>query len=221
MKKVANKSLAPQRKISLAPQNPIREFEITITARNNLLKARRIAAGLKPRELAEKIGISYAYYLDYECMRIDPLRRGKHDGEWRESILRIAKYWRVPPEILFPNAILKVTTPKAVQFFSEDELIGLSCSDYSQRLLFSNPEDTITDNELHETIAEILQTLTENEKQILKALYGIDCDELLPEEIAKIYDLTENQIEAIAARGLGKLRHPHVYNRIKYFTNWR
>lgn len=204
----------------MATLKPTKEFEVTVTIRNNLLKARRLAIGLSAPKLAEAIGVSHGYYVGLESMKIDPIAKLKSiRGQWKPGVLLIAKYWKVPPEILFPNAILKVTNPQITQCFSEDELIQLSCSNYTQRLLHNNPENKVFNIEMQKAISEVLQTLTDKEKIILKSLYGIECDELMPDELSKIYDLSEEQIRTIEARSIQKLRHPQIFNKIKYFAN--
>ena len=51
-----------------------KEFELSITVRNNLLKEKRLALSLSQRSLSNMVGISLQDYGALESMRISPLR---------------------------------------------------------------------------------------------------------------------------------------------------
>jgi len=52
----------------------IKEFEINVTLKNNLLKERRLKLGLTQKELAQEAGISHGIYSELEGLRMSPIR---------------------------------------------------------------------------------------------------------------------------------------------------
>jgi len=51
------------------------DIHLTIRARNNCLRARRLKAGLTPREIGEKSGVGYETYLRLEGLKASPIAR--------------------------------------------------------------------------------------------------------------------------------------------------
>jgi RNA polymerase sigma factor (sigma-70 family) len=52
----------------------MKEFEVSLIIRNNLLKERRLALGMSQRQIAEAAGVHYHTYVAFEGMRESPLR---------------------------------------------------------------------------------------------------------------------------------------------------
>ena len=96
----------------------IKEFEIRIKIRNNLLIQRREALGLNNKEIAKLMGLSLGNYNNYENLIIKPLKTNIYlrteenpeglSTEWKESALKIAEFYQVAPDELWPDVIFKV-----------------------------------------------------------------------------------------------------------------
>ena len=79
-------------------------------------------------------------------------------------------------------------------------------------------EDIVAENELHERLIYILNTLTERERNILILRYGLlDGKWRTLEEVGKIYNVTRERIRQIEAKALRKCRNPSRANKIKDF----
>ena len=80
-------------------------------------------------------------------------------------------------------------------------------------------EDVITKLELREKLDELLETLTERERAVLKLRFGFeDGEERTLEEIGKIFNLTRERIRQIEQKALKKLRHPSRSKKLKDFV---
>ena len=80
----------------------------------------------------------------------------------------------------------------------------------------------VEESAMHEVlkvnIAEVLETLTPREKNIIELRFGlIDGKARTLEEIAQIYHLTRERIRQIEAKALRKLRNPSRANKLKDF----
>jgi transcriptional regulator with XRE-family HTH domain len=143
----------------------------TIKLQNNCLRARRVALGLSSREIAARIGISYLSYLRLENMRQSPLgvRAGEH---WRENAKKLANFYRVLPENLFPQVVLEVDKPVTSREFDESEIQSL-LPDYMRREALG-PEEVMSRNQLRGAVTKTLRSLKPMEIEVVKRHYGLD-----------------------------------------------
>jgi len=181
----------------------MKELEVTLTLRNNLLKERRLKMGLSQEQLAKKIGISMQSYGGLEVMRDSPI--GK-DGTWREPARLIAKFYKIKIDDLFPCRLSKNNFPKnkAVKKIDTEEVPQLFSS-HQERLLLSSPETELEEVELATELRKALTKLTPREEKILREIYFEDKTE---QEIAEEQGVTKTRINQISRKALNKLRHP-------------
>ncbi|TXH00925.1 MAG: hypothetical protein E6R05_06325, partial [Candidatus Moraniibacteriota bacterium] len=64
-------------------------------------------------------------------------------------------------------------------------------------------------------IDEALRTLTPREQKVIKMRFGLDCENLTLEQVAKRFDVTGELIRQIEGKALRKLRHPRYNQGIK------
>jgi len=80
------------------------------------------------------------------------------------------------------------------------------------------PADAAAQTLLHEQLNEILRTLTERERRVLKLRFGLeDGKQRTLEEVGREFNVTRERIRQIEAKALRKLRHPSRSKRIKDF----
>jgi transcriptional regulator with XRE-family HTH domain len=143
----------------------------TIKLQNNCLRARRIALGLTALEIAEKIGIPYHSYLRLENMRQSPIV--ERDGDpWRKNAQKLASFYHVLPENLFPQVVLAVDDPVSSREFDESEIQAL-LPDYMRRQSLG-PEELISHNQLRGAVTKTLKALKPMEIEVVKRHYGLD-----------------------------------------------
>jgi Sigma-70, region 4 len=55
-------------------EGKLKEFEVSLSVRNNLLKERRLSLGMTQRELSQSVGIGQNLYCEFESMRTSPIK---------------------------------------------------------------------------------------------------------------------------------------------------
>ncbi len=80
----------------------------------------------------------------------------------------------------------------------------------------SDPMNVALQHNIHETVRDILDSLTPNEALILRMRFGIDqsSDHTL-EEIGKIFDVTRERIRQIESKALRKLKNPSRNDKLR------
>ena len=81
-----------------------------------------------------------------------------------------------------------------------------------------SPSETTSFHLLKEKLTDVLSTLTERERHVVEARFGLaDGNEKTLEEIGRQYQVTRERIRQIEAKALRKLRHP---TRIRYLQGF-
>lgn len=82
------------------------------------------------------------------------------------------------------------------------------------------PQDQASLTLLREQLAEVLNTLTPREKEVLKLRFGLkDGKSRTLEEVGAEFDVTRERIRQIEAKALRKLRHPSRSKKLKDFLD--
>ncbi len=82
------------------------------------------------------------------------------------------------------------------------------------------PVDAATYTLLHEQLLEVLDTLTERERKVLKLRFGLeDGRPRTLEEVGKEFNVTRERIRQIEAKALRKLRHPSRSKKLKDYLD--
>ena len=81
-------------------------------------------------------------------------------------------------------------------------------------------EDIVSSRLLREQLEEILETLTERERKVLKLRFGWkDGNEKTLEEIGKEFNVTRERIRQIEAKALRKLKHPSSVRKLEDYLD--
>lgn len=161
----------------------MKEFELQLRLRNNLIKSRRLALGLSAKECAERCGVSYPLYLRYEALTASPVAtkviwNGNNDREivsagWRPSARRIAAFFGCSPEELFPEAVIAVKTPVAVTQIAADQAMALAA--YSGEFEAPEPPDGLLEKrEAYELIHKAIERLPPRQRAVIRARFFDD-----------------------------------------------
>ena len=99
---------------------------------------------------------------------------------------------------------------------SEDAHFG----DFLADTAAENPAEQASYSMLKERISEVLETLSEREKQVIEARFGLKNGyPKTLEEVGKEYNVTRERIRQIEAKALKKLRHPTRMKRLQGFID--
>ena len=82
------------------------------------------------------------------------------------------------------------------------------------------PAEAAAETMLKEQLDEVLKTLTEREKKVLRLRFGLDDQKARTlEEVGKEFDVTRERIRQIEAKALRKLRHPSRSRKLKDYLD--
>lgn len=180
----------------------MKELEVTLRLRNNLLKERRKALGMNQRAFAEAAGVGLCTYRELEALRQSPRTRG---GDWREVALVLARFHCVEPEALFPPAVLGIEQPVAVRKLDGAELRRQLTS--QQQPAIESPDALHDRAELRAVIARALDDLCPRQAEVLRRRFGMDEGEPATlEEISEALDLSRERVRQIELVALRRLR---------------
>ena len=174
----------------------IKPIRMQIRLQNNLIKQRREVLRLSTHEMAEKIGISYQAYIQLENMRSSP--KGKKI-EWLSVAVKVATYFHVLPEDLFPEVITSVKDPTTETVLDTEEIHALLSANYMQAL---NPEEALEQKQLGPAIDKVLKVLPFRERIIMKGRLGLSSDGEVKtyDELGKMLKVHPERIRQIESR---------------------
>lgn len=95
---------------------------------------------------------------------------------------------------------------------------GTTIADFVEETKIVSPNDSLDEYALKEEIAQVLDTLTEREEEVIKMRYGLDG--MRPhtlEDIGKEFFVTRERIRQIEAKALLKLKKPNRSRHLKEF----
>ena len=196
-------------------------FNVRLEARlknAELIGAREIA-GLTIKETAERIGISYGYYLDCESMRAYPSEetQGKICEFYRNSGVFLLE------EDVFPKELKKLDLKRKYigeKTIPKVELLSLSTGEFDRKLLpvvGGEIEKKVEDDELHAKLNRILSKLSHRQEQIIRMRFGIDEESKTYEKIGKIFDVSRERIRQIEKEVMQKLEYYSKKENLKSF----
>lgn len=101
----------------------MREFELTMRIRNNLIKKRRLSRGWSQAQLASAACVDLRTAAEYERLSRSPLNA--RWGSWKASALAIANALGCAPDDLWPDEVLSVLSNTVTSEFSHSELMSV------------------------------------------------------------------------------------------------
>ncbi|MFH1211002.1 MAG: sigma-70 family RNA polymerase sigma factor [archaeon] len=190
-------------------------LRLEMRVKNAKLIAAREALNLNAREFAERAGINYQMYLQYEGMKSYPPSH---------VIERICEFYKkhkinIVSEQVFPAELKNIKLIK--KFIKEkdvprEELWYLSEPRAMRHISYMpNPEEELMRKEVSQAVESVLGTLSEREEKVVRMRYGLGNGEHKREEIAEYFDLSPERIRQIEARALDHMRHPSRSNKLK------
>ena len=181
----------------------MKQLSVQVRLRNNLLLERREDFGLSQGDLAEMIGISKGAYCGHEAMSKSPIRSC---GEWKQTAQRIADYYRVLPDDLWPEAIQAIRGNVAKRTMDVDEFASLEPGEYSLMLAGGMTDDELHKKEIGLILRETIDCLPERLSNIVKQYYGIDCVPRKTQDIDNENDRCRQNTHVLRQRALALLR---------------
>jgi transcriptional regulator with XRE-family HTH domain len=179
----------------------VKELEIEIRVRNNRLRERRTRLGYNQAEMAMVLGISLMRYARLENLRESPVGP---TGEWRSTALKLAEYFDVEPEVLWPPHVIGIKVPSATRKIDMEDLGRLLVSESTLRA--SLPP--VRDDEVAMVVngAVTKETLSEREWIVVRERFGLDGPSATLGELAERFDRSREAIAMTERKALRRLR---------------
>jgi transcriptional regulator with XRE-family HTH domain len=191
----------------------MKELEVSIRLRNNLLKERRESLGMTQAQLAQAANMSLQRYGALESMSISPIT---NRGDWTRSARAISSFYDVDPEKLFPVSLTDIKKSFVERKFDACDFVALLTS-YQEHQL-DGPDDRIDHSRQLSTVNEIVHdsgVLTEIEQAVLSQRFGLNGeDEKDLKTVGDQYNLSRERIRQLQEQALGKVRR-EVMNRTR------
>lgn len=138
--------------------------------------------------------------------------------EYSNGAKRIAEFFSLPPEVLFPPELYRVKFPSKIEkAFPVEKIACLLESDEQKRRALP-PHENYEEIEKKEILSKMLDTLTPRERRIIELRFGLSGENSHTlEEIGADFEVTRDRIRQIEARALRKLRHPSNSRLLRQF----
>lgn len=181
-----------------------KDYNIKLTIRNGpLMRAIRMRGYKSVSAFAKDVGLHASALYCYFNLRRAPIYKS---GRWSETVLRMAKVLRLPPDSLFPLQHLE----QALEHNSGE--LEVSKEELSLLLELpgpSDPEQLMIEADKLRVLDKMVATLPQRTQDILRMRFGLDGgEEMTLQQVADHYGLSRDRIRQIEATGLRKLKHP-------------
>jgi hypothetical protein len=190
---------------------PVNEYRIKVTVRNNLILNAIENAGHKSvAAFCKSIGMSPQKVTELIAMRKPPLNT---NGEFSHMAKLLMDELCVAPTDLWTSEqlTLKLKRNTAQRDVSSEGMraaLGMHAEEMLELMKPDDPDETVLKHEMVKVVDEQLESLTPREALVLRMRFGLGCEEHTFEEIGDKFDLTRERVRQIEAKALRKMKNP-------------
>lgn len=180
-------------------------------------------AGRSVVKVAEESGVHCHTIYGLLSLSLSPVIK---DGTYRPAAQKLADFFRMLPEDLFPASLYELNLPRVLEreYSSEVILKRLTCRE-AMALPAPDGFKTIEEEERDAAIRKVLKTLTPREEKVLTMRFGLgeggssvySLANASLEDIAQALNVSRERIRQVEAKALRKLRHPSRTNKLRIF----
>lgn len=198
-----------------------KDLEATLSIRNNQLKERRLKLGLSQPDFAALLEIRLDLYRELEKLQRPPWKavrmgRGKKvliEGDWSDEALCLSAFHKVPPEMLFPEAVLAVEKSVQVMKLTTEDLQPLLAKYHAQLPALPAPDQELEAADRKRLLEDMLLTLTPVQRRILELRFyedkcQVEIGPILFSEKLVAAPISVARVGHLEAQALRCLRHP-------------
>lgn len=184
----------------------MKTFEVEVRIRNNRLKQHRLESGYRSQPaLAKAAGVSVGMISALESMSESPL--AAHGG-WKPSALKLAEFFGVGPDELFPPETHAPGRTAATKRLDADEIQGLLQSDYTQQAVES-PEAALARQEQHAALHAAVDRLPPRRRRAVELYFGLNGnEEMTLAGVGEELGITRETVRMLIDRSLHAIRKP-------------
>jgi transcriptional regulator with XRE-family HTH domain len=188
----------------------MKQLRAILTLRNNQLLSRREKLGVSQEQIGQAIGVAGGTYGDYERLAADPIKGGK----WKDSALKIAEYFGVHPDDLWPEQIRRIQINRVEAELDACMFAGRMIGDNTRRIMMLNSGEQVANlAALRSDLRAVIGTLTPMEQKLIEMYM----DGLSTSDIAREIGVSAQRAWQIKERVARKMRHP---SRCKRFEKY-
>jgi RNA polymerase sigma factor (sigma-70 family) len=190
---------------------PVNEYRIKVTVRNNLILNAIENAGYKSvSEFCRAAGLPKTALTELIAMRKPPLNQS---GEFSENAKALMEELCLLPTDLWTSEqlTLKLKRNSAQRDVSSEGMraaLGMHSEELLGLMMPDAPDEAVLKHEMVSVVEEQLASLSPRESKILRMRFGIGCEEHTREEIGDMFGVTKSRIQQIEAKALRHLKHP-------------
>ena len=190
---------------------PVNEYRIKVTVRNNLILNAIENAGYKSvSEFCRAAGLPKTALTELIAMRKPPLNQS---GEFSENAKALMEELCALPTDLWTSEqlTLKLKRNTAQRDVSSEGMraaLGMHAEEMLELMKPDDPDEAVLKHEMVSVVEEQLESLSPRTALILRMRYGMGCEEHTHEEIGDKFGLTKTRILQIEAKALRHLKHP-------------
>jgi len=190
---------------------PVNEYRIKVTVRNNLILNAIEAAGYKSvSEFCRAASLPKTALTEIIAMRRPPINQ---TGEFSENAKALMEELCLLPTDLWTTEqlTLKLKRNSAQRDVSAEGMraaLGMHAEELLELMKPDAPDEAVLKHEMVSVVEEQLESLSPRQALVLRMRYGIGCEEHTLDEVGEKFDLTRERIRQIEAKALRLLKHP-------------
>jgi RNA polymerase sigma factor (sigma-70 family) len=190
---------------------PVNEYRIKVTVRNNLILNAIENAGHKSvAAFCKSIGMSPQKVTELIAMRKPPLNT---NGEFSHMAkLLMEELCALPTDLWTSEQLtLKLKRNTAQRDVSSEGMraaLGMHAEEMLELMKPDAPDEAVLKHEMVNVVEAKLDSLLPREAKMLRLRFGIGCEEHTLEEVGKVLDVTRERARQIEAKALRNLKHP-------------
>jgi transcriptional regulator with XRE-family HTH domain len=177
---------------------PLKDFHVTVRLKNNHLLARRKAAGMTIKQMADCIGVGS--YAEYERMAKLPYGVS---GHVLGTAKLIADYWGVGIDELWPDSVVAVAHPKVERELDAMDLVPLSAPEARLQLSEGTPEDDMVRRDRVNLVDSAISELSPRQQKII----NMRVDGCSLDEVGAEVGVTRERVRQVEAKAHVIIRH--------------
>jgi RNA polymerase sigma factor (sigma-70 family) len=190
---------------------PVNEYRIKVTVRNNLILNAIENAGYRSvSEFCRAVNLPKTALTELIAMRKPPLNQ---NGEFSEHAKALMEELCALPTDLWTSEqlTLKLKRNTAQRDVSSEGMraaLGMHAEEMLELMRPDDPDEAVLKHEMVTVIEAKLDSLSPREAKMLRLRFGIGCEEHTLEEVGKVLDVTRERARQIEAKALRNLKHP-------------
>ena len=190
---------------------PVNEYRIKVTVRNNLILNAIENAGYRSvSEFCRAVNLPKTALTELIAMRKPPLNQS---GEFSENAKALMEELCALPTDLWTSEqlTLKLKRNTAQRDVSSEGMraaLGMHAEEMLELMKPDDPDEAVLKHEMVTVVEAKLDSLSPREAKMLRLRFGIGCEEHTLEEVGKVLDVTRERARQIEAKALRHLKHP-------------